>query len=189
MMLACMSGLSLIDAVLTSLIWEPSWPAAGVIIALLIAQRIGELIYAQRNTSALLARGAQEYGREHYPYMVAIHAAFLALLVYATPPFAPIIWPLAIVFVLLQAMRLWVLATLGPYWTTRIISSPDFPRVAHGPFRFVSHPNYLVVTLEIATIPLIFGHIGISILFSLLNAAILFVRIRIEAGVLKHRAR
>ncbi|WOE73768.1 isoprenylcysteine carboxyl methyltransferase family protein [Alterisphingorhabdus coralli] len=178
---------NLIDAMPPSLIWEPQWPVAAIIIGLLIAQRLGELVYAKRNTKALLARGAQEYGRSHYPLMVAIHTAFLAALVYETLPNWPIIWPLAILFLVLQAMRLWVLATLGPYWTTRIISSPDFPRISSGPFRFIPHPNYLVVTLEIATIPLIFGHVWISVIFSLLNAAILFVRIRIEADILTER--
>ncbi|MEO1044773.1 MAG: isoprenylcysteine carboxylmethyltransferase family protein [Pseudomonadota bacterium] len=177
----------MIDALPAALTWQPDWPAAGIIIALLIMQRLGELVYARRNTRALLARGAQEYGRSHYPAMVVIHGAFLLTLVYATLPDAAIIWPLAVLFLLLQAMRLWVLATLGPYWTTRIISSPDFPRISDGPFRFVRHPNYLVVTLEIMTIPLIFGHIWISLLFSLLNAGILFVRIRTEADVLQHR--
>lgn len=183
-----MTGTALLDAMPQALIWQPQWPAAAIIIGLLILQRLGELIYAKRNTAALLARGAQEYGRAHYPVMVAIHGAFLAALVYATLPYAAIIWPLAVLFLVLQAMRLWVLATLGPYWTTRIISSPDFPRIDSGPFSVIPHPNYLVVTLEIATIPLIFGHVGISILFSLLNAAILFVRIRIEAAALQQRS-
>ncbi|MEM1133037.1 MAG: isoprenylcysteine carboxylmethyltransferase family protein [Pseudomonadota bacterium] len=183
-----MMQLNLIELIPPSLVWEPQWPAAGIIIGLLIAQRLGELVYAQRNTKALLARGAREYGRSHYPVMVAIHAAFLAALVYETLAHWPIIWPLAILFLVLQVMRLWVLATLGPYWTTRIISSPDFPRISSGPFRFIQHPNYLVVTFEIATIPLIFGHVWISVIFSLLNAAILFVRIRIEANVLTQRS-
>lgn len=162
-------------------------PWAWIILAFLTIQRLGELVYAKRNTQALLARGAEEYGAAHYPYMVMIHGAFLVSLFVFTPLYAPIIWPLVIMFLLLQAARLWVLATLGPYWTTRVISSADFPRVSGGPFRFVSHPNYCVVTAEIATIPLIFGHIWIAILFSILNAIILTIRLRVESAALSYR--
>ena len=173
---------------LAPFVWAPIWPAAWAVLALLTAQRLLELVYARRNTSRLLARGAVEYGREHYPLMVAIHAGFLAALWFSTSPDAPMLWPLLIAFALLQAARLWVLATLGPYWTTRIISSPDFPRITGGPYRLVRHPNYWVVTLEIATIPLIFGHVRIAILWTVLNAGILFVRIRTENAALQARS-
>lgn len=169
------------------LIWAPAWPAASAVLAFLTAQRLLELVHAQRNTKALMARGAVEHGRSHYPAMVAIHAGFLAALWFSTAPDAPMLWPLLIAFALLQAARLWVLATLGPYWTTRIISSPDFPRISGGPYRLVRHPNYWVVTLEILTIPLIFGHYRIAILWSVLNAGILFVRIRTENVALQAR--
>lgn len=172
---------------LAPFIWSPGWAAAWAVLALLTAQRLLELVYAQRNTKALLARGAVEYGREHYPLMVGIHAGFLAALWLSTSPDAPMLWPLLIVFAMLQAARLWVLASLGPYWTTRIISSPDFPRISTGPYRLVRHPNYWVVTLEILTIPLIFGHFRIAMLWTVLNAGILFVRIRTENVALKAR--
>ncbi len=169
-------------------IWDGGgWPVAYAILIFLTLQRGLELIYANHNTKALFARGAHEYGRGHYPAMVAIHAAFLVSLFVFTRPHDPIVWPLAIIFVFLQAARLWVLATLGPYWTTRIISAPDFPRVLAGPFKYVSHPNYLVVTLEILVIPLVFGHIWIAIIFICLNAVILYVRINVENTVLKER--
>lgn len=168
-------------------IWMPGWPAAWGVLALLTAQRLLELVYAQRNTKALLARGAVEYGRAHYPLMVGIHAGFLLALWLSTPPQAPMLWPLLIVFAGLQIARLWVLATLGPYWTTRIISSPEFPRISGGPYRLVRHPNYWVVTLEILTIPLIFGHVRIAALWTVLNAGILFVRIRTENVALSQR--
>ena len=178
----------MIEAMPLALIWSYNGlPWAWLILGFLTIQRLGELVYAKRNTKALLARGAEEYGASHYPYMVAIHGAFLISLFAFTPFYAPIIWPLAILFLLLQAARLWVLATLGPYWTTRVISSADFPRVIGGPFRFVSHPNYCVVTAEIATIPLIFGHIWLAIIFSILNAIILTIRLRIESAALGHR--
>lgn len=172
---------------LAPFVWAPGWPAAWAVLAFLTAQRLLELVYAQKNTSALLARGAVEHGRGHYPAMVAIHASFLAALWFATAPDAPMLWPLLIALALLQAARLWVLATLGPYWTTRIISAPDFPRIIGGPYRFVRHPNYVVVTLEILTIPLIFGHFRIAILWTVLNAGILFVRIRTENVALMAR--
>lgn len=173
---------------LAPLVWAPGWPAAWAVLAFLTAQRLLELVHAQRNTSALLARGAVEHGRGHYPAMVAIHASFLAALWFATAPDAAMLWPLLVAFALLQAARLWVLATLGPYWTTRIISAPDFPRIIGGPYRFVRHPNYVVVTLEILTIPLIFGHIWIAGIWTALNAAILYVRISTENVALARRA-
>lgn len=167
--------------------WAADWPAAWIVLGLLTAQRLLELVYANRNTRALLARGAVEHGRAHYPAMVAIHATFLAALWLSTAPDAPMLWPLLIAFVALQLARLWVQATLGPYWTTRIISSPDFPRVIRGPYRLVSHPNYWVVTLEILTIPLIFGHVWIAAVWTVLNAIILTIRIRAENAALARR--
>ena len=162
-------------------------PVAWICLALLTLRRLGELVYARRNTRRLLARGAREYGAGHYPAMVAIHAAFLLSLWLCIPPYQPIIWPLLIAVLGLQAARLWVLATLGEYWTTRIISSPDFPRIRSGPFRLVNHPNYWIVTFEIALIPLVFGQFWIALLFSALNAAILTIRIRTESVVLAQR--
>ena len=172
---------------LAAYVWHPVWPAAWAVLGVLTAQRLLELVYARRNTKALTARGAVEHGKKHYPLMVAIHAGFLLALWLSTSPDAPMLWPLLLVFAALQAARLWVLATLGPYWTTRIISSPDFPRITKGPYRIVSHPNYWVVTLEILTIPLIFGHLQIAALWTVLNAGILFVRIRTENDALMRR--
>ena len=123
-------------------IWDGGgWPVAAIILALLTLQRALELVYANRNTRALLARGAVEIGRGHYPVMVAIHAAFLLSLWLLTPPYQPVLWPLALLFVALQAARLWVLATLGRYWTTRIISSPQFPRRARRPLQIREAPQ------------------------------------------------
>jgi methyltransferase len=175
------------DPALAAFVWAPDWPAAWAVLAFLTAQRLLELVYAQKNTSALLARGAVEHGRGHYPAMVAIHASFLAALWFATAPDAPMLWPLLVAFALLQAARLWVLATLGRYWTTRIISAPDFPRITSGPYRLVRHPNYWVVTLEILTIPLIFGNVWIAALWTVLNGGILSVRIRAENAALGSR--
>lgn len=142
-------------------------------------QRLSELIIARRNTARLLASGAREYGADHYPVMVAMHTAWLATL-WFTVGGRDVSMPLLLLFALLQMMRIWVLATLGRRWTTRIIVTPDAPLVKRGPFRFLRHPNYVVVTAEIAVLPLAFGLIGIAALFTLLNAAMLYVRIGAE---------
>jgi methyltransferase len=162
--------------------------AVAIIIIVVVAlQRLGELVYAQRNTSRLLARGAVEIGRRHYPLFVLLHASWLLAIFIAVPRDASIDWPLLAIFVVLQALRLWVVATLGPFWTTRIVTLPGAPLVHNGPFRFVRHPNYLVVIGEIAVLPLVFGAWGIAIVFSLLNLALLAWRIRIEEAALAPR--
>jgi methyltransferase len=154
-----------------------------VILALVTLQRLAELVIARRNTKALLARGAHEASPGHYPLIVAVHASWLAVLWWLAPG-KPILWPLIGLFILLQLGRLWVLATLGPRWTTRIIVVPGERLVARGPFRFVRHPNYLVVIGEIAVLPLAFGLWQVALAFSLLNAAALAIRIRAEENAL-----
>ena len=153
---------------------------AYVILALVVLQRLGELVLARRNTSALLARGAVEIGAKHYPLIVLLHATWLAAVILLLPKPAIINWRLLAVFVVLQGLRVWVLATLGPYWTTRIISVPGAPLVRRGPYRLFRHPNYMVVAGEILVLPLVFGEVWIAIVFSLANAALLTWRIRQE---------
>jgi methyltransferase len=160
--------------------------AAAIILALVTLQRLAELVIARRNTRELLARGAYEVAPGHYPLIVAVHAGWLAVLWWLAPG-KPVIWPLIALFVLLQLGRLWVLATLGRRWTTRIIVVPGEQLVARGPFRFVRHPNYLVVAGEIAVLPLAFGLWEVALVFSLLNAAVLFIRIRAEDQALAPR--
>jgi len=154
-----------------------------LVLALVTLQRLAELVIAGRNTKALMARGAREHGAGHYPAMVLMHAAWLAglwFLAWNRP--VNLIW-LAL-FVGLQAMRVWVLATLGGRWTTRIIVLPGEPLVRRGPYRFLSHPNYLVVVAEIAVLPLAFGLYAFAAVFTLLNAAVLWVRLRAETRAL-----
>ncbi|MGZ5960633.1 MAG: isoprenylcysteine carboxyl methyltransferase family protein, partial [Rhizomicrobium sp.] len=146
--------------------------------ALVVLQRLIEIVYAERNTRALLARGAVEVGRAHYPLIVLLHASWLAAIVFFLPENATIHWLPLMLFVLLQLCRVWVIATLGPYWTTRIITLPGAPLVRVGPYRFVRHPNYLVVAGEIAMLPLAFGEVDVAIAFTILNAAMLAWRIR-----------
>ena len=149
------------------------------ILAFVTLQRLGELALARRNTARLLAEGGVEAGRRHYPLIVALHAVWLAgLWALAWDRPANLAW-LAL-FAVLQALRVWVIATLGPRWTTRIIVLPGAPLVRRGPYRLLPHPNYAVVAGEIAVLPLVFGLWGYALAFSLANAAILFVRIRAE---------
>jgi methyltransferase len=150
-----------------------------VILALVTLQRLGELWLSNRNTRRLLAKGAHEVGRAHYPWVVAVHALWLGCLWWLAPGRLVDGFWLAI-YVLLQEARIWVLATLGPRWTTRIIILPSAPLVRRGPYRFVNHPNYLVVIGEIAVLPLVFGLWRVALLFTLVNAAALAVRVREE---------
>lgn len=150
-----------------------------IILALVTLLRLGELILARRNTAALLARGAFEASPGHYPWIVTLHASWLAALWWLAPA-QPTSWPWIGLFLLLQALRIWVLATLGERWTTRIIVLPGAPLVRSGPFRFLRHPNYAVVVAEIAVLPLAFGLWEVALLFTLLNLIVLRVRIRAE---------
>ncbi len=155
-----------------------TWPAY-LILSLVTLQRLGELALAERNTRRLLSRGAHEVGRGHYPFIVAVHAGWLITL-WLLGPGPPIhLLPLAL-FVALQAARVWVLASLGTRWTTRIIVLPGAPLVRSGPYRWVDHPNYLIVIGEIFVLPLVFGLGEVALLFSLLNGIVLWVRIREE---------
>jgi methyltransferase len=159
------------------------WPSIALL-TFVTAQRLAELVIARRNTMALFARGAREIAPDHYPYMVALHTGWLVGLwmLAAGQPIQPF-W--FCVFMLLQVLRLWVLATLRERWTTRIIILPGAPLVEGGPYRFFKHPNYMIVTGEIAALPLAFGMPFYALVFSLLNAAILTVRIRAENAALK----
>ncbi len=162
-----------------------NWPL--VIVGLVALERLAELLYANRNTRALLREGAHEIGRRHYPLIVLLHAAWLIAVYALADKIAPPAWFWIAIFLLLQAARYWVLATLGRYWTTRIIAVPNAPLVTRGPYRFLRHPNYAVVIGEIAVLPLAFGEYAVAIVFSLLNAALLCWRIRLETAALNER--
>jgi methyltransferase len=160
---------------------------AYIVIALVVVQRLAELVYAERNTKALLARGAVEIGRAHYPLIVLLHAAWLIAIVVFLPHNPPVNLVLLAIFVVLQALRVWVLATLGPYWTTRIITLPGAPLVRRGPYRLLRHPNYTVVAGEILVLPLVFGEVWVAVAFTILNALMLVWRIRQENEALAAR--
>lgn len=162
------------------------WIAYGVL-ALVVLQRFGEIMLANRNTQRLKAKGAVEIGAGHYRFIVLLHMAWLMAVLWLLPAPLVIHWAWLGVFVLLQAARVWVIATLGPYWTTRIISLPEAPLITRGPYRFLRHPNYLVVAGEILVLPLAFGEVLVAAFFSIANAAMLFWRIREEEAALAPR--
>jgi methyltransferase len=157
--------------------------AASIILALVTLQRLSELFIAQRNTKGLLARGAIEHGASHYPVMVMLHATWLLGLWWLAWN-ADVVWPFMMIYALLQAFRIWILASLGSRWTTRILTVPHEKLVARGPYRFMRHPNYALVLLEVPLLPLALGLHAYALLFGVLNIAMLAWRIRIEENVL-----
>ena len=150
-----------------------------VILTLVTLERLVELPIAQANTKRLIAAGAYEVAPGHYPLIVALHALWLATLWWLAPG-RPVSLPLLALFGLVELGRIWVLLTLGQRWTTRIIVVPSETLVRRGPYRFLNHPNYVVVVAEIALLPLIFGLWRTAVIFSLLNAVLLILRVREE---------
>lgn len=158
-----------------------------LIVGLVAAARVGELVHSAHNARRLKARGAIELGAGHYPLFVALHAAWLIALVVLVPWGVEINWLWLAIYVVLQALRVWTIASLGPFWTARVYSVPDAPLVRHGPYRLVAHPNYLIVAGEIAVLPLVFGAWRIALAFSIFNAVLLAWRVRIEERGLEPR--
>jgi methyltransferase len=157
---------------------------AELILGLVTAQRAGELAFSHHNTSRLTARGASELAPRHYPLLVAVHALWL-LALWTFGHDKPVNVVALAVYLVLQGLRFWVMFTLGKRWTTRIIVLPGEPLVSTGPYRYLAHPNYAVVAGEIATLPLVLGLPWLAVLFSGLNAVILFIRIRAENRALE----
>jgi methyltransferase len=157
--------------------------SAEFILGLVTLQRAGELAISSHNTRKLLAGGAVEAAPRHYPLIVAVHAAWLlSLWIFGRDQPVSIV---ALFFYLgLQGLRFWVMRTLGPRWTTRIIILPGQPLVSEGPYRFLSHPNYAVVAGEIAVLPLVLHLPLLAAVFTILNAAVLMIRIKAESRAL-----
>jgi methyltransferase len=156
---------------------------AAIILALVTLQRLGELVLSRYNTRRLLTKGAIDIAPRHYPFVVAIHAAWLITLwIWGRDQDVNLI--ALSIFILLQALRFWVLATLGPRWTTRIIVLPDAPMITAGPYRYLSHPNYAIVAAEIAVLPLALHLAFVALIFTVLNALVLVIRIRSESRAL-----
>lgn len=151
----------------------------GWLVAFLAAQRLIELAIAQANMRRLRAAGGMEFGAAHYPLMVALHAAWLAGLWLLGRDRAVDFYWLAL-FALLQAGRVWVIASLGRRWTTRVIVLPGRAALKRGPYRFLKHPNYLIVASEIAVVPLALGLPWFALVFTLVNAAVLALRLKVE---------
>jgi methyltransferase len=161
-----------------------TFTTAELILGLVTVQRAAELVLSYRNTSRLMARGAVEVAPKHYPLMVALHALWLAAL-WTFGHDQPVNVAALIAYLVLQGLRFWVMRTLGERWTTRIIVLPGEPLVSAGPYRFLTHPNYAVVAGEIATLPLVVGLPWLAVLFTILNAAVLVIRVRAENRALE----
>jgi methyltransferase len=161
-------------------------PEAKIILTFVTLQRLAELVISSRNTKRLLAKGAYEVDPGHYPFMVALHVAWLGGLWFLASDL-PANGVLLELYAAVQILRVWVMATLGERWTTRIIVVPFAPLVRDGPYRFINHPNYLVVVIEIALLPLVFGLEAYAIVFSIANAAVLLWRIRAEDRALANK--
>lgn len=158
-----------------------------VFIIFLLLLRLGELLLARRNERWLLAHGAVEYGQKHYPYIVALHVLFFISLIteYVFTSNGSYSIPLLVLYFLLLAFKAWAIFSLGKCWNTKIFRIPGCPLVKKGPYRFIKHPNYVVVIAEIALIPLIFHLYITAVVFSILNGMMLSIRIRKENEVLK----
>ena len=161
-----------------------------VLVALVALERIAEMIVSRHNATWSFERGGVETGRRHFPVMVALHAAFLVgMLVEAwwRRPDVPgaLAWTMLAVVVVCQAGRWWCIHALGRHWNTRVIVVPGTPPVARGPYRLMPHPNYAIVVVEGVALPLVHAAWVSALVFGVLNAALLTVRIRVEADALR----
>ena len=152
-----------------------------------VLQRLAELAWARRNTARLRRLGAIEIDAGGYPLFIALHAGWLASLALLVPPATPPSWPLLGLFALLQPARICVILSLGRFWTTRLLSLPGAPLVQAGPYRWIRHPNYLIVAAEIAILPLAFGAVAVALAFSALNLALIGRRVGLEDRALAAR--
>jgi methyltransferase len=160
-----------------------------IFISVLVVQRLLELLIARRNEKWMKARGAIEFGTNHYPFIVLIHSLFFLVLLFEKIAFSrelSPIWPLwAAAFAFAQLIRIWAISSLGRYWNTKIIVLPNVEVVRKGPYRFIKHPNYLVVSVELLVVPLFFGAYITACLFTLLNVLLLSIRIPAEEKALR----
>ena len=159
------------------------------LLAVIAVERVAELVVSQRHAAALLRRGGVEYGAGHFPVMVALHVGLLAGCVIEPlalhRPFIPALaWPMLALVVAANALRWWCIATLGQRWTARVIVIPGLPLVRSGPYRWFAHPNYVAVVVEGAALPLVGSAWITAITFTVLNAALLTVRLRCETRAL-----
>lgn len=158
-----------------------------VIVGLIALQRLAELVYSQRNIRRLVAEGGVVVAEPAYPWIVAVHTAWLLAMAFAVPADAAVNVPFLLLYIAVLGLRVWVMASLGRFWCTRIVTVPAAPLVARGPYRLLRHPNYAVVAAEIFVAPLIFDAWLIAIVFSVLNAGVIYLRIEREDAVLAAR--
>ncbi|WP_326830161.1 isoprenylcysteine carboxyl methyltransferase family protein [Streptosporangium sp. NBC_01810] len=171
-----------------------SWHLSSWYLLLLLLvglERVAELVVARRNARWSTARGGVTYGRGHYPWMVALHTGLLAGCLLeaglADRPFEPALgWPMLALVVAAQGLRWWCVVSLGPQWNTQVIVVPGLPLVERGPYRLrlLRHPNYVAVAVEGAALPLVYGAWVTALAFTVLNAALMTVRIHCEEDAL-----
>ncbi|MBP3952589.1 isoprenylcysteine carboxyl methyltransferase family protein [Bacillus suaedae] len=163
--------------------------AIYIFITIVIAQRMAEVMIANRNAKWIVSQGGYEVGRDHYKYIVMVHSLFfIALLIEVSlSRNTATTWAIAplIVFLIAQVGRVWALSSLGRFWNTRIMILPGAKVIAKGPYRFLRHPNYVIVITELAVLPLIFQAYWTAIIFTVINALILSVRIKKEEQALQ----
>ena len=168
--------------------------AYAAFMGLTALERLVEVRVSLRNAAWSFARGGKEHGRGHYPFMVVLHTGFLFACVAEVwlfdRPFLPTIGiPLLVAALALQGLRWWCITTLGPRWNTRVIIVPGLPRITGGPYRWLSHPNYVVVVAEGLVLPLIHSAWLTALCFTVLNALLLYVRIGVENAALAEMER
>jgi methyltransferase len=161
------------------------WPQVAALLVLL--QRGAEELYSARNTRKLLAEGGHEEGRDYYPVVAVTHLAWIAAIFSLIPPDAPIVWPLLVLYLVLQAARYWIIGTLGPYWTHRIITLEKAPVVRKGPYSWVRHPNYMVTIAETLLLPMVFGASALGAIMAAIWSAVLYYKIVLEDAALAKR--
>ncbi len=158
------------------------------VIGFVLLQRVGELLLAKRNTRFIKKQGGVEAGENHYKWMVLLHVTFFISMFVeiGSKGWDHISFHLLpfLLFCLVQPLRIWSIASLGHYWNTRIYVIKGLEPVMRGPYKYIKHPNYLVVIVELVTLPMTFGAIWTAVLFSLLNVLMLSVRISIEEAAL-----
>ncbi|MGI9403565.1 MAG: isoprenylcysteine carboxylmethyltransferase family protein [Hyphomicrobium sp.] len=166
---------------------EPSFGYPQIAAVLILLQRGLEELYSARNTKRLIAEGAQEVGRDYYPVVAITHLAWIAAIFMLIPASAQIIWPLLVLYLLLQVVRYWVIGMLGRYWTHRIITLENAPMVRRGPYRWLRHPNYMVTIAETFLLPLVFAGVAVAVIFGCVWSAVLYYKILLEDGALDER--
>ncbi len=160
------------------------WSPLHLLVPLILLQRLAEVRIAKRNEAAARQRGGIEFGRDHYPAIITLHTLWfvgmIAEVIYLSRPVNPF-WPgLLAIVVLCQGVRYWTIRSLGPNWNTRVIVVPGTTATTHGPYRYLRHPNYVVVAVELLLFPMIFGAYLTAITATIINTVLLRIRIRTE---------